>query len=122
MRKARQPIATGRSLAALAAIALLPFAASATASDITGRDITVHYADLDARSPEGAAVLLQRIKGAAERVCAPLDHGDLASRNRRQACEQKLTAAAVTGVDSPALASLYQSARRDAPRVIALAQ
>jgi UrcA family protein len=122
MRKSHHPIAIGSPLAALAAIALLPFAASATASDITGRDITVRYADLDAGTIEGATVLLQRIQEAAGRVCAPLDHGDLASRNRRLACEQKLTAAAVTGVDSPTLASLYQSARRDPPRVIALAR
>lgn len=122
MRKSVQPIANGRPLAALAAIALLPFAASAPASDITGRDITVRYADLDAGTIEGATLLLQRIQGAAGRVCAPLDHGDLASRSRRQVCQQKLTDAAVTGVDSPTLASLYQSARRDPPRVIALAR
>lgn len=122
MRKAHQPILTGRLLAALAAIVSLPFAASAPASDVSGRDITVRYADLDAGTIEGATVLLQRIRRAADRVCAPLDHGDLGSRNHRQACEGKLTSAAVTGVNSPALASVYQSSRRDTRRVIALAK
>lgn len=122
MRKAFQPIATGRLLATLAAIISLPLAASASASDITGRDVTVQYADVDTDSIAGATLLLQRIQVAAESVCAPLDHGDLASRSRRLACEQKLTAAAVTRVNSPALASVYQSARRDTRRVIAQAK
>lgn len=105
----------------LAAVCVLP-AVPALASDVTGRDVTVRYADLDAGTVAGATQLLQRIEVAAGRVCAPLDHGDLSSRSRRESCEQKLTSAAVSRVNSPVLVSLYQSARRDAPRVIAQAK
>ena len=35
--------------------------------------IVVHFADLDLSRSEGAAVLYQRLNGAAETVCAPLD-------------------------------------------------
>jgi UrcA family protein len=122
MNKSNRPLVTARLLAAMAAITTLPLAAPAMASGITGRDITVRYADLDVDTIDGATVLLRRIEGAAARVCAPLDHGDLASGTRRESCEQKLTAAAVVRVNSPALASLYRSVYREAPRVIAQAQ
>ena len=106
----------------MAILCTLPFAGPTLASGITGRDITVRYADIDAGTIDGATVLLRRIEGAASRVCAPLDHGDLASATRRESCEQKLTAAAVSRVNSPALASVYRSAYREAPRVIAQAK
>src|SRR5580700_8324237 len=35
--------------------------------------VVVHFADLDLLRSEGATVLYQRLKGAAETVCAPLD-------------------------------------------------
>jgi len=107
---------------ALAAAALLSIAATASASEITGRDVTVRYADLDAGTVDGATLLLKRIEAASGRVCAALDHGDLASRSRREACERKLTDAAVTRVNSPVLADVYRSVRRDVPRVIAQAR
>ena len=122
MNKLLKPIATASLIAAVSAISSLPLAAPAFASDITGRDVAVQYADLDVETVDGATRLLQRIEAAAGRVCAPLDHGDLASRRSRDACEHKLTSNAVSQVDSPALASVYQSARRDASRVIAQAK
>jgi UrcA family protein len=122
MHKLLKPVATASLIAAVAAMASLPLAAPALASNITGRDVAVRYADLDVDTVDGATRLLQRIEAAADRVCAPLDHGDLASRRNRSACERKLTSDAVSRVDSPALASVYQSARRDASRVIAQAK
>src|SRR5678815_2488637 len=65
------------------------------AGAVTAPDVTVRYADLDVDTVPGATQLLQRIESAADRVCARLDHGDLASRGNRARCEQKLTAAAV---------------------------
>lgn len=121
MMKHDRTLATAALLTA-AGMSLFFTAMTASAGDITGRDITVRYADLDAGTVAGATLLLQRIEVASGRVCAPLDHGDLASRRLRAACELKLTAAAVTRVDSPVLASVYQSARRDPPRVIAQAR
>lgn len=108
--------------ALLAAAATLSIAAGAAAADITGRDVTVSYSRIDIGTIDGATVLLQRIEAASSRVCAALDHGDLASRARRLACQQQLTAAAVTRVDSPVLADVYRAARRDPSRVIALAR
>ncbi|HMA12820.1 MAG TPA: UrcA family protein [Steroidobacteraceae bacterium] len=109
-------------IAAASAVAALSAAAPALASDVTGRDITVRFADLDVDTVDGATLLLRRIEGAASRVCSPLDHGDLASRSRREACEKKLTSAAVSRVNSAVLATVYQSAGRDAPSVIAQAK
>ena len=123
MKMSHRPVTRTCLVAAAATtLAALSLAVPASASDITGRDITVRYADLDVATVDGATLLLKRIEGAANRVCSPLDHGDLASKGRREACEQKLTAAAVTRVNSPALATVYQSARRDTPRVIAQAK
>ena len=114
----RTPL-TGIMFAAVAALSMAPLA---FAADVTGRDVTVRYAGRDVSTVDGATLLLQRIESASAHVCAALDHGDLASRGRRVACEQKLTAAAVTRVDSPVLADVYRAARRDASRVIALAR
>jgi UrcA family protein len=122
MNKLPRTVAIASLITVVAALASLPLAAPVLASDITGRDVAVKYADLDVDTVDGATRLLQRIEAAADRVCAPLDHGDLASRRSRDACERKLTSNAVARVDSPALASVYQSARRDASRVIAQAK
>jgi len=108
--------------ALLAAAATLSIASTAVAAGITGRDVSVTYSAVDAGRVDGAILLLRRIEAASARVCAPLDHGDLASRSRRLACERQLTADAVTRVGSPVLADVYRSARRDSSRVIALAR
>lgn len=111
-----------RLVIAAAMAATVATAAPAVAGDVTGRDITVRFADLDVGSVDGATLLLRRIEGAASRVCSSLDHGDLVSRNRRESCEKKLTSAAVAKVNSAALATVYQSAGRGTPSVIAQAK
>jgi UrcA family protein len=114
-----------RSLIATALIAVaasLSIASTASASGITARDVTVTYSAPDAGNVAGATLLLRRIEAASARVCAPVGHGDLASRSRRLACEQRLTADAVSRVNSPVLADVYRSMRGDASRVIALAR
>jgi UrcA family protein len=114
-----------RSLVAMALAAVaatLSIASNASAADITGRDVSVIYSGFDAGNVDGATLLLRRIESASARVCAAIDHGDLASRSRRLACERQLTADAVTRVGSPVLADVYRSVRRDSSRVIALAR
>jgi UrcA family protein len=109
----------------LAATALFAAAASlsvASAAGPAGRDVSVTYSSADAGTVDGATLLLRRIEAASARVCAPLDHGDLSSRSRRQACERQLTGDAVSRVNSPVLADIYRSMRRDTSRVIALAR
>jgi UrcA family protein len=121
MHNTRRIAAWGWVRVAVVAATASGLSVSVAAGDITGRDVTVSFADLDANTLDGAAVLLRRIESAANRVCAALDHGDLASRSKREACELKLTAAAVSRVDLPALATVYRSAYLAAPRVIARA-
>lgn len=106
----------GGLLATVAVVLTMP----AVAGSVTGPDIAVRFADLDVNTVAGATQLLQRIESAADSVCARLDHGDLASRGNRERCEQKLTAAAVTKVNHPVLAQVYESAHHTAPRVAAL--
>jgi UrcA family protein len=114
-----------RSLVATTLVAVAATCAigsGASAAGITGRDVRVTYSGTDVGNVDGATLLLRRIEAASASVCAALDHGDLASRGRRLACERQLTADAVMRVNSPVLADVYRSARRDSSRVIALAR
>jgi len=60
---------------------------------------TVRYADLDLNNPRGAAVLYQRIRGAAEHVCRDLDGRSLEFREGYAACVHQALAKALTDVD-----------------------
>jgi UrcA family protein len=81
----------------------------------------VRYSDLDLETVEGANTLLKRISSAAKSVCAPIDHGSLSSKAKAEACQGKLTAAAVARVDSPVLLAVYESART-MPQVVTAAR
>jgi len=69
----------------------------------------VKYADLDLSSPAGAAVLYQRIRVAASRVCGNPDHRDLARFGQAKTCTDKAIAGAVTAVGNDTLTDLYQT-------------
>jgi len=90
------------------------------AGEIVGPDITVRYADLAIDTEPGASKLLRRIEWAAQRVCARLDHGTLASRANASACRQELATAAVQKVNHPMLQAVYDSARGARPAVASL--
>jgi UrcA family protein len=113
-----------KSRGALLAIAAFTLATAAPtfAGGVTGADVIVRYSDLNLDSVDGATTLLNRIRGAADRVCAPLNHGDLASRANVDKCNAKLTDAAVTKVNHPVVASVYKSAHRNASSVASLAE
>lgn len=102
------------------AVAAMALAAPTVAGNLTGPDVKVAYSDLDIDTADGASQLLKRINGAASRVCASLDHGDIASRANVAQCHQKLTAAAVAKVNHPVLAAIYKSAHPDASPVATL--
>jgi UrcA family protein len=110
----------------LAAILCITLAAGLSvptqAADLVNPDIAVRYDSVAIESEQGAAQLLKRIEGAAGRVCARLDHGDLASRTKARACSRKLTADAVIRVNHPMLLAVYNSAGRVAPSVARLTQ
>jgi UrcA family protein len=73
------------------------------------RSVTVQFADLDLWRSEGATVLYQRLKGAAETVCAPLDERNLAMQMRFKACVQSAISTAVAKIDRPALTGYYEA-------------
>jgi UrcA family protein len=72
---------------------------------------TVKFGDLDISRPKGAAVLYSRIRAAAEKVCSPLDRGDLSAKMHFNACINKAVADAVTAVNEPALLAIYIAKR-----------
>lgn len=108
-------------LLAIAAFAVA-IATPTLAGNLTGPDVVVRYSDLNLDSVDGATTLLKRIRVAADNVCAPLDHGDIASRANVDKCNAKLTDAAVTKVNHPVVASVYKAAHRNVSSVAALAE
>ena len=71
--------------------------------------VTVKFADLDLTRSPGVAALYQRLKGAAEMVCAPIAGQDLARQMRFKECIQSAIGTAVAKVDQPALTAYYRA-------------
>jgi len=69
--------------------------------------VVVHFADLNLSRSEGAAVLYQRLKGAAETVCAPLDDRDVVRHMSHKACVHSAISTAVAKIDQPAMTAYY---------------
>jgi UrcA family protein len=111
----------GGNLRAIVFTALAMGLAGATnAAVLVGPDITVRFGDLPIETEQGATKLLQRIERAAQRVCAPVDHGTLDSRANAKACRQGVTAAAVSKVNHPMLHAAYNVANCVRPPVASL--
>jgi UrcA family protein len=98
------------SATALCGVIASSFAALPAASDsfapLTAR---VKFADLDVSRPQDAAVLYDRIRGAAEKVCSPYEAGGFAAKMHLDACINKAISKAVTTVDAPALSRVYSA-------------
>jgi UrcA family protein len=71
--------------------------------------VVVHFTELDLSRSEGAAVLYQHLKGAAERVCAPLDERSLVRQMSYTACVRDAISAAVAKVNQPTLNAYYEA-------------
>lgn len=73
--------------------------------------MTVKFADLDLTRSAGTAVLYQRLKGAAQTVCAPFDarSRDLQSQVHFKQCVQSAIGTAVARIDRPALTAYYRA-------------
>jgi len=69
--------------------------------------VQVKYADLNVNTPAGAAALYQRIRFAADQVCALPNARDLAVLAKVQACTHHAVAHAVATVNNPTLTGLY---------------
>lgn len=106
---------TSTSLRGFIASAIVGVLATGVASVSTAAEGTealqtiVKYGDLNVSTSQGAAALYNRIRMAADGVCWPLDHGDIASKAHVAACVHKAIAGAVTSVDQPALTAVYNA-------------
>jgi UrcA family protein len=83
---------------------------SAAADNSEVRSETVHYADLNLSSPQGAAALYRRIKWAAQDVCGWNDN--LLEMQAAQPCVDKAIADAVTRVGRLELTAIYNAKHR----------
>jgi UrcA family protein len=61
---------------------------------------TVNFADLNINSEHGAQRLVQRIRGAARRVCMPEPRGGLKDRQNYEACLHGAMTTAVAQLDN----------------------
>ena len=96
--------------AGVAVIAGCIVAAAAGAADAVPSDVpslTVHFADLDITTEQGAHALYRRIQSAARFVCPSADSRELERSERSRACQEQAIARAVQAVSSPRLAALY---------------
>ena len=84
--------------------------------------VFVHFADLDLSSAAGAKVLYERLRGAAESVCAPLDDRSLWRHMRFNACVKGAISGAVAKVDQPLVTAYYKAQRSDDNPTIQTAQ
>ncbi len=66
----------------------------------------VSFSDLNLDHPSGARALLQRIRGAAQRVCGPEE--GLHSDDSFKVCVRTAVNRAVTDLDNPLVSSLNQ--------------
>jgi UrcA family protein len=71
--------------------------------------VIVRFADLDLSHNQGVTVLYQRLKGAAETVCASQNSRDIGSQMRYKMCWQSTLGTAVAKVDRPALTAYYRA-------------
>jgi UrcA family protein len=98
----------------------LGLAAPTFAQSLVGPDVTVRFGDLAVDTEKGASSLLRRIEWAAQRVCAPLDHGTLSSRISARDCRRDVTAATVARLGQPMLQAVYDSARGTGTKVASI--
>lgn len=81
-------------------------------TQVTVKTETVRYDDIRLISAVGAAVLLGRLRSAAERACGgPLETVPLAQRHRFKVCVDDAVAKAVVDVNNPMLTWYVESKR-----------
>jgi UrcA family protein len=101
-----------RGLIAAAVLGTLAaaFAGVSSAADNSEvRSETVHYADLNLSTPQGATALYRRIKWAARDVCGWIDDDLLVMQVNAQPCVDKAIADAVARVGRPELTAIYNA-------------
>ena len=102
---------------ALAAVAVCAALSSVARAD-EAPQLHVGYADLNVNSKAGAAVLYQRIRRAADRVCEMPGTRDLGQLAQVKACTDHAIATAVDAVKLPLLTQVYDAKFGIAPTTI----
>jgi UrcA family protein len=77
--------------------------------------VHVSYADLNLGTRADAAVLYQRIRAAAARVCALPVESDLGHVSQTKACMARVTAQAVAAVDNANLSRTFEEKTGSTP-------
>lgn len=73
-----------------------------------GKQVAVHYADLDLTRHDGAAALIVRIEAAAAQACGPApDIRELSRSDLYRKCIADGVARGVAAVDAPMVTELY---------------
>jgi UrcA family protein len=98
------------------------FQTAHAASPQDAPSVFVQFGDLDLSRTAGATILYQRLRGAAETVCASLDDRNLLRHMKFNACVQRAIGAAVAKVDRPALSAYYKAQTSDHNPTIQTAQ
>jgi UrcA family protein len=75
--------------------------------------VNVRYAGLDLSTAAGAALLYQRLKGAARQVCAGFESRQLALQVEWRGCYETALGNAVRQVNRPELSALYRTEHRN---------
>ena len=107
---------TSTLLAAVLAIAASSLAMADAIVNV--KTETVNYSDLRLTRKVGVAVLYGRLRGAAERACAPLASEQLAAKSKYRACYDDALAKAVVAVNHPGLSEYYESKRGVAGTIV----
>ena len=108
--------------AALSAVAVLALTVTAGAAAAQSRDevsINVSYAGVDLDSPQGARVVLSRIKSAARSICGPTPDFRSAATHAHRVCMSKVTNRAIDSLGSPTVTALAGGRTQPAPVVVA---
>ena len=100
---------TALSTAALGFCAATAFAGTADAP-LTK---TVNYAALDVTKADGAEHLYQRLRAAAESVCAPADGGTLTQKYNYRVCVDTALSNAIVRVDQPLVKNIHDSRNKN---------
>jgi UrcA family protein len=97
-------------LAAFAAIAAAPIAATHAEGTAVTRSEMVRYGDLDLNNQEGAVTLYRRLHNAAADVCSEPSEDKYSSEPDYKRCVEHAVGDAVASVGQPALTT-YAAAR-----------
>jgi UrcA family protein len=89
------------------ALATVLATASSFAQADPGKQMLVHFADLDLTKPAGISAIYHRLNGAAKAVCAPLASRDVRRALQYRQCVKDALSRAVTEVNQPNLSAYY---------------